>query len=129
MGPEGQDRREDETCRWFVLPALSRAGWTEDQISDEYPITDGRILAAVRFHERGNPLRADYALEYSPGLVIGIVEAKRTSKDAGDGIEQAKRYARLLDVPFAYATNGIKIYEIDRATGLITEPKEFPSPS
>ena len=61
--------------------------------------------------------------------MIGIVEAKRTRKDAGDGIEQAKRYARLLDVPFAYATNGIKIYEIDRATGLITEPEGFPSPS
>ncbi len=129
MGSDERDWREDETCKRFVLPALDRAGWAEDQISDEYPITDGRILATVRFHERDSPLRADYALEYKPGLVIGIVEAKRTRKDAGDGIEQAKRYARLLDVPFAYATNGVKIYEIDRATGLITEPREFPSPS
>lgn len=124
-----QDWREDETCQRFVLPALDRAGWAEDQISSQYPITDGRILAAARFHERDSPLRADYVLEYSPGLVIGVVEAKRTRKNAGDGIEQAKRYARLLEVPFAYATNGIKIYEIDRAAGLITEPEEFPSPS
>lgn len=121
-------RREDETCREFVLPALHDAGWTDDQISDEYPITGGRIRATARYFEREMPLRADYALEFTPGLVIGVVEAKRTRKNAGDGIEQAKRYARLLDVPFAYATNGKEIFEIDRATGLITQPRGFPSP-
>jgi type I restriction enzyme R subunit len=103
-------------------------GWTNDQISDEYPITGGRIRATARYFEREMPLRADYALEFTPGLVIGVVEAKRTRKNAGDGIEQAKRYARLLDVPFAYATNGKEIFEIHRATGLITPTTRVPVP-
>lgn len=59
MGSDERDWREDKTCKRFVLPALDRAGWAEDQISNEYPITDGRILATVRFHERDSPLRAD----------------------------------------------------------------------
>jgi type I restriction enzyme, R subunit len=129
MGSAERDLPEDETCSQFVLPALDRAGWAADQISSQYPITGGRLVAAARFHERDRPLRADYALEYTPGLVIGVVEAKRTRKNAADGIEQAKRYARLLDVPFSYATNGTRIYEIDRISGQITEPTEFPSPS
>jgi type I restriction enzyme R subunit len=129
MGPGEADFREDETCRRFVVPALTWAGWSADQVLDEYPITAGKIQAAARFFERGHPLRADYALEYTPGFVIGIVEAKRTRRNAGDGIEQAKRYATLLDVPFAYATNGILIYEIDLATGLITQRAGFPTPA
>jgi type I restriction enzyme R subunit len=128
VNPKERDRREDETCREFVVPALSSSGWKNEQISNEYPITGGRIRATARYFERDMPLRADYALEFTPGLVIGVVEAKRTRKNAGDGIEQAKRYARLLDVPFAYATNGREIFEIDRATGLITQPRRFPSP-
>jgi len=123
-----RDWREDETCREFVLPALRGAGWADDQISPEYPITAGRIRATARYFEREMPLRADYALEFTQGLVIGVVEAKRTRKNAGDGIEQAKRYAKLLDVPFAYATNGTEIFEVDRKTGLITTRPAFASP-
>ncbi|GHF50767.1 type I restriction enzyme R subunit [Amycolatopsis bartoniae] len=122
------DYLEDETCRRFVLPALDRAGWNEDQIAPQYTINAGRIRVTARGHQRDQELRADYALEYEPGLVIGVVEAKRTRKDAQDGIEQAKRYAVKLDVPFAYATNGTMIYEIDLATGMITEVQGFPSP-
>jgi len=47
-----RDRREEETCRDFVLPALGDAGWTDDQISAEYPITGGRIRATARYFER-----------------------------------------------------------------------------
>lgn len=129
MGAGGADYLEDETCRRFVLPALDRAGWAQDQVIAEYPITAGKIQPGARFYERDHPLRADYALEYTPGLVIGIVEAKRTRRNAGDGIEQAKRYASLVDAPFAYATNGSIFYEIDLATALITERADFPSRS
>src|SRR5262249_29782351 len=109
MRRDETDFREDEPCRRFVLPTRGQVGWWLDQIRDECPITAGKIQAAARFFEREHPLRADYALEHAPGLVIGIVEAKRTRRNAGDGIEQAKRYATLLDVPFAYATNGSMI--------------------
>jgi type I restriction enzyme R subunit len=57
-----------------------------------------------------------------------VVEVKRTSINAADGIEQAKRYARKLEVPFAFATNGLEIQEIDLGTGLITEIDAYPSP-
>jgi len=95
---------------------------------DEYTITDGKIMAAGGRPRRGAQLRADYALEYRPGLPIAVVEVKRTSISPDDGIEQAKRYARKLQVPFAYATNGQRIQEIDLDTGLITEIDAYPSP-
>ncbi|WP_194822490.1 EcoAI/FtnUII family type I restriction enzme subunit R [Micromonospora sp. S-DT3-3-22] len=119
---------EDETCKWFVLPALAASGWPEEQIWPQYPINAGKLVATTRRHSRQSKLKADYVLEHRDGLPIGIVEAKRTSKNAADGIEQAKRYARLLDVPFAYATNGRVIHEIDLSTGLMTEVGAFPSP-
>lgn len=95
---------------------------------DEYTITDGKIMAAGGRPRRGAQLRADYALEYRPGLPIAVVEVKRTSISAADGLEQAKRYAKKLEVPFAYATNGQRIQEFDRGTGLITDIDAYPSP-
>lgn len=111
----------------MVLPALAAAGWG-GRIRHEYQINDGKLLAGKRWHRREAPLRADYALEYAEDLVIAVVEAKRTRKDADEGIEQAKQYARRLDVPFAYATNGTTIYEIDATTGRIDQVDEYPSP-
>ncbi|WP_030172991.1 EcoAI/FtnUII family type I restriction enzme subunit R [Spirillospora albida] len=123
-----QDPLEDETCRDFVLPALDRAGWDEDRITPQYPINRGRIRATARRHRQERPLKADYLLEYSDGLPIAVVEAKRSRRDPADGYEQVKRYAELLDVPFAYTTNGRRTLEIDNFTGLVTEIDAFPSP-
>jgi len=72
---------------------------------------------------------ADYLLEYSDGLPIGVVEAKRSRRDPADGVEQVKRYAELLDVPFAYSTNGQRILELDAHTGRLTSVLGFPSPA
>lgn len=119
---------EDETCQQLVLPALAAAGWSDDQIRRQYQINDGKLLAGTREHRREDPLWADYALEYDEDLVIAVVEAKRTRKNADDGIEQARRYARRLDVPFAYATNGDTIFEVDALTGRIEEIEAYPSP-
>ena len=75
------------------------------------------------------PLRADYVLEYEPGLPIAVVEAKREYAIPGKGLQQAKNYAQLLDVPFAYSTNGKGIVEDDRDTGLETDNlAAFPVP-
>lgn len=119
---------EDETCRTFVLPTLASAGWRNDQIRPQYRINEGRLVATLRYHAHSEPLIADYVLEYGPDLPIGVVEAKRTRAHAADGIEQAKRYAQRLDLPFAYATNGRVIYEIDLVTGRQAEVDRFPSP-
>ncbi|MGH3158831.1 MAG: DEAD/DEAH box helicase family protein [Streptosporangiaceae bacterium] len=123
------DLDEDETCRRFVLPALKEAsGWPDERIKREFQINDGRIRATTRLFRRDAPLRADYVLEYAGDLPVAVVEAKRWRKDAADGLEQAKRYAKLLDVPFAYSTNGKKIIEFDFAAGTETVIAGFPTP-
>lgn len=128
MVNESPSPNESETRRTLVEHDLKLAGWDRDQLVDEYPITDGKIIAAAGKPRRGEHLRADYVLEYRPDTPIAVVEVKRTSRDAADGIEQAKRYANKLQVPFAYATNGRKIYEIDLDAGTIAEIGAYPSP-
>lgn len=120
---------EADTCRDYVLPRLEDAGWDDDQIVEQYAITDGRIVKIGSKHRRAAALRADYVLEYEPGVPIAVVEAKREYSTAGKGMQQAKNYAQLLDVPFAYSTNGVSIVEDDRNTGIECDNlPAFPSP-
>lgn len=120
---------ESDTCRDYVVPLLKAAGWSDDQIVEQYPITAGRVVTVGRRHRRAAALRADYVLEYEPGLPIAVVEAKREFAIPGKGLQQAKRYAGLLDLPFAYSTNGKGIVEDDRATGLENDRlTAFPTP-
>ena len=120
---------EADTCRDYVVPRLKEAGWDDDQIAEQFRITDGRIVSVGKKHRRTNPLRADYVLEYRPGLPIAVVEAKRSYAIPGKGLQQAKHYASLLDVPFAYSTNGMGIVEDDRNTGIErADLVGFPSP-
>jgi type I restriction enzyme, R subunit len=55
---------EQETCRTFVVPELRVAGWDKRQIREQYRITNGKIIVSPRRHRPGNPLVADYVLEY-----------------------------------------------------------------
>jgi len=120
---------EKDTCRDYVLPRLKTAGWSDSQILEQLPITDGRIIAVGKKHRRGDALRADYVLEYAAGVPVAVVEAKREYAIPGEGLQQAKNYGRLLDLPFAYSTNGKGIVEDDRDTGLEDDKlSAFPSP-
>ena len=120
---------EKDTCRDYVLPRLKAAGWSEDQIQEQYPITDGRVITVGEKHRRGDALRADYVLEYVPGVPVAVVEAKREYSRPAKGLQQAKNYGRLLDLPLAYSTNGTGIVEDDRDTGIETDGlPAFPSP-
>jgi len=112
-----------------VVPRLKDAGWNEEQIVEQYRITDGRIIPVGKKHRRTEPLRADYVLEYKPGVPIAVVEAKREHAIPGLGLQQAKNYAQLLDVPFAYSTNGLGIVEDDGNTGIERDNlSDFPPP-
>ena len=125
----GRKPTEADTCRNYVLPRLKDAGWNDDQIVEQYRITDGRIVKIGARHRRGTALRADYVLEFEPGVPIAVVEAKREYSTPGEGMQQAKNYAQLLDVPFAYSTNGVSIVEDDRNTGIErANLSAFPSP-
>lgn len=121
---------EEETCQEFVLPALRASGWTDGQIRPQFRINDGRLTPTPKRHFQGDPLVADYILEYLPDVQIGVVEAKRYRINANDGVEQARRYAKKLGLSFAYATNGHEIVEIDYtgAGPAIRAIDRFPSP-
>jgi len=120
---------EKDTCRDYVLPLLTASGWSSDQVLEQYPVTAGRVLTAGRKHRRDQALRADYVLEYEPGVPIAVLEAKREYAIPGKGMQQAKNYALLLDLPFAYSTNGKGIVEDDRDTGLENDRlTAFPTP-
>lgn len=119
---------EADTCRMYVLPKLYGAGWTDEQINEQHTFTDGRVIPTARRVRRGPQKRADYRLRYTRDFPIAIVEAKASYKTAGEGLQQAKEYAEILDLKFAYATNGKEIIEFDFLTGLERPVSTFPSP-
>jgi type I restriction enzyme, R subunit len=119
---------EADTCRRYVLPKLYEAGWQDDQISEQKYFTDGRIVPVGRKHRRRPGKKTDYLLAYKPDFPIAVVEAKADYKLPGDGLQQAMAYAEILDLKFAYSTNGHGIVEHDFTTGKQAELSLFPSP-
>ena len=119
---------EADTCRKYVLPRLYDADWTDDQISEQKYFTDGRIVPVGKGHIRKPGKRADYLLRYRSGFPIAVIEAKAAYKKPGDGLQQAMEYAGILELKFAYATNGHGIEEYDFITGRQTSLDAFPSP-
>jgi len=120
---------EADTCRTYVLPKLYNAGWEDTQISEQKSFTDGRIMLVGNRAIRRPQKRSDYLLRYRRDFPIAVVEAKAAYRTAGDGLQQAKEYAQILGLKFAYATNGHSIIEHDFLTGLDNELQEFPRPS
>ena len=121
---------EADTCRKYVLPKLCDAGWDDDphSFTEQRTFTDGRIIVSRGKVRRGKQKRADYLLRYTRDFPIAIVEAKATYKKAGEGVQQAREYAEILGLKFAYASNGKEIIELDFVTGRETRIDSFPSP-
>src|ERR1022692_1996793 len=121
---------EADTCRKFVVPKLQAAGWDSDphRLNEQVTFTDGRIIAAGSKGHRRPGKRADYLLRYRPDLSIAVVEAKASYCSAADGLQQAKDYAEILGLKFAYATNGHEIVEFDFFTGKEVTIEDFPVP-
>ncbi|MCA1513649.1 DEAD/DEAH box helicase family protein [Bradyrhizobium sp. NBAIM01] len=121
---------EADTCRKFVVPALQRAGWDDapHSIAEQRTITDGRIVPVGSSFVRKAPKRVDYLLRYTRDFPLAVVEAKASYKSASDGVQQAKTYAAILGLQFAYATNGHEIIEIDFTTGGEHAVEAFPTP-
>jgi type I restriction enzyme R subunit len=120
---------EADTCRTYVLPALYAAGWKDDQIREQVSFTPGRIIVSGGTVRRGKRKRVDYLLSYKRDLPLAVVEAKPEYRLAGDGLQQAKDYAEILDLKFAYSTNGPGIVEHDYTTGLDSVLTAYPSPA
>jgi type I restriction enzyme R subunit len=102
----------------FITPAIKRAGWDEmTQLREEVYFTDGRIEARGKIIKRGLAKKADYILYYKNNFPIAVVEAKDNKHSIASGIQQAQKYAEILDIPFAYSSNGDGFLEHDFFTG------------
>lgn len=125
---EGKTLNEAQTCRAYVIPKLQQAGWDSERIVEQQTFTDGRIVVANRTAKRRLGKRADYLLKYTRDFTIAVVEAKDEYKLPAHGLQQAKEYAEILGLKFAYATNGHGIVEFDYLTGQERILAAFPSP-
>jgi type I restriction enzyme R subunit len=120
---------EADTRAKLIDPKLKEAGWTEEIVSREYPISVGRIEVIGETTRRAAPKKADYILRLNQhGEALAVVEAKEEGVSATKGVAQAKEYAKSLRLLFAYSTNGHEIEEFNFLTNKQTTVKEFPSP-
>ena len=116
--PKSQMTEEDIKLN-FITPALLARGW-QNKISMETKVqfTDGKINLRGNLVSRETPKKADYVLYIERNYPIAIVEAKDNHHSVSFGLQQAMTYAKMLDVPFAYSSNGDAFYEHDFLTGL-----------
>lgn len=129
-----KDLSERDICSKFIQPALIKAGWNPlTQIREEVFFTDGRIFVKGNQTTRGKRKRADYILYYKPNIPIAIIEAKSNKHSVRAGIQQALDYARILDIPSVYSSNGDGFFEHNRVPESDELEKEialdeFPTP-
>lgn len=125
--PKHQMSEEDIKLQYITPAILSK--WSREKITMETLITDGKINLKGNFVFREKPKRADYILYLSANNPIAIVEAKDNTHAISHGLQQAMTYAQMLDIPFAYSSNGDGFMEHDFLTGQEREIglDEFPS--
>lgn len=119
---------EEDIKLQYITPAIT-AKWDIKKITMETNITDGRINLKGNFVTREKPKRADYVLYLNSNNPIAIVEAKDNKHSISHGLQQAMAYASMLDIPFAYSSNGDGFFEHDFLTGKERELglDEFPT--
>lgn len=129
-----KDLSESDIKAKFITPAILNSGWDEQtQIGREIFFTDGRIYVKGQLTARGKRKFADYILFYKPNVPIAIIEAKDNKHRVKSGIQQALGYAKTLDIPCVFSSNGDGFYFHDKtATDGVIEKEislnEFPSP-
>lgn len=108
---------EEDIKLQYITPAIV-SKWNHSHITMETKITDGRINLKGNFVSRKAPKKADYILYLNKNKPIAVVEAKDNKHSVSHGLQQAITYAKMLDVPFAYSSNGDGFVEHDFITGL-----------
>lgn len=119
-----------------VMPAILDAGWNDTtQIRQEVKLRDGKVIVRGKVAARRTVKSADIVLYHKPGIPLAVIEAKANKHEIGKGMQQGIEYARLLDVPFVFATNGdgFIFRDATAAEGELLEKHitldEFPSPA
>ncbi len=107
---------EEDIKLQYITPAIT-AKWDVKKITMETKVTDGKINLKGNFVFREKPKRADYILYLNANNPIAVIEAKDNKHTITDGLQQAMTYAQMLDLPFAYSSNGDGFAEHDFLTG------------
>lgn len=110
---------EEDIKLKFITPSIMDKGWGYDNISMERMVkfTDGKINLRGNLFSRSKAKYADYMLYYNKATPIAIVEAKDATHSISYGMQQAKEYAMMMNIPFAYSSNGQGFQEYDFLTG------------
>ena len=118
MGISKKLTEEDIKFR-YINEAITSKGWSKDSIFMEQKVkfTDGKISLHGNLVHREKPKFADYVLYANKATPIAIVEAKDANHSVSHGLQQAMTYAQMLDVKFAYSSNGEGFAEHDFLTG------------
>lgn len=110
---------EEDIKLRYITPAIMAKGWSVNDITMETKVklTDGKINLRGNLVARGKAKYADYMLYYNRANPIAIVEAKDANHSVSFGMQQAKEYCEMMDVPFAFSSNGFGFQEYDFLTG------------
>lgn len=121
---------EEDIKNRYITKALEDRGWDREHMRMEYYFTAGRIMVQGKMKHRRQGKKADYLLYTKENYPIAIVEAKDYNHTSSDGLQQAMEYAGILDLQFAYSTNGAEFVEHDMVTGAERHipMNEFPTP-
>ena len=123
-----RDMTEEDIKHHYITPAVTKK-WSHAKITMETTITDGQIILRGNVYSRSKGKRADYILYLSANYPIAIIEAKDNHHSVSHGLQQAMEYARMLDLPFAFSSNGDGFAEHDFLTGKERQfsMEEFPT--
>ncbi len=121
---------EADICTKFITPAIlgvDGCKWNlMTQVLEERFFTKGRVIVRGKMVRRGEAKKADYILFYKPNIPIAVMEAKDNKHSVGAGMQQALEYVEILDVPFAYSSNGDAFLEHDRTGNSDPVEREIP---
>lgn len=118
----------------FILPAVESAGWDAmRQIRQEVKLRDGKVIVRGQLGVRKTVKSADIVLYHKPNIPLAVIEAKANKRSIGTGMQQGLDYARLLEVPFIFTSNGDGFVFHDKTSTHVLEStiklEDFPSPA
>jgi len=117
---------ERDICIKYIVPAIQSAGWDmQHQVREEHFFIDSQVLVKGKTVKRGKRKFADFVLSLKPNMPLAIIEAKDNNHSVGSGMQQGLEYARTLDIPFVFSTNGDSFLFHDRLATAGTVEQEL----
>ena len=125
---------ETDIITKFIMPAVQSAGWDlMKQIRQEVKLRDGKVIVRGPVGMRTTVKSADIVLYHKPNMPLAVIEAKANKHEIGKGMQQGLDYARLLEVPFIFASNGDGFIFHDKTNAAQLESRielsDFPTPA